>query len=181
VVPPKFCCSITAENGIYYRTRIIQELSKYKQVDSIEVVRSIIPTGEKSQNSGEPCSREFIQALSQYKFVVCFESSIEGLYITEKIIQVFLAGVIPIYFGTTIHTSIFNRSSYLYLEKDTTTEYTSLVRRIVYLDKHDSQYIEMTNQTVFPDLDVVDELREQYGIDNVAQHINDRIATLAKT
>jgi hypothetical protein len=39
----------------------------------------------------------------------------------------------------------------------------------------------MANQPVFTDLDIVDELQEQYGIDTTATRLNDRIATLEKT
>ena len=172
-IPSKFCCCIVPESGVYYRTRMVQELSKYKPVDSFDMIQP---------DSSKYTQREaFTQVLSQYKFVLCFESAIEGIYMTEKIIQVFLAGVIPIYFGTSFHTTLFNRSAYVYLEKDATVEYTSLVRRIVYLDKHDSRYFEMANQPVFADLDIVDELQEQYGINMIASRLNDRIATLEKT
>ena len=178
-IPSKFCCCIVPEGVVYYRTRMVQELSKYKPVDSFDIIQQdasvCINTRAFSQREA------FIQVLSQYKFVLCFESAIEGIYMTEKIIQVFLAGVIPIYFGTSFHTTLFNRSAYVYLEKDATVEYVNLVRRIVYLDKHDSRYFEMANQPVFADLDIVDELQEQYGIDTIASRLNDRIATLEKT
>lgn len=171
-IPSKFCCCIAPESAVYYRTRMVQELSKYKPVDSFDTIQSQFVSYTQRES--------FTQVLSQYKFVLCFESAIEGIYMTEKIIQVFLAGVIPIYFGTSFHTTLFNRSAYVYLEKDATVEYTSLVRRIVYLDKHDSRYFEMANQPVFADLDIVDELQEQYGIDTIASRLNDRIATLEK-
>ncbi len=39
------------------------------------------------------------QALSQYKFSICFENSVIEGYITEKIFDCFYAGTVPIYYG----------------------------------------------------------------------------------
>lgn len=39
------------------------------------------------------------QALSQYKFSICFENSVIDGYITEKIFDCFYAGTVPIYYG----------------------------------------------------------------------------------
>ena len=40
-----------------------------------------------------------IKTLSKYKFNVCFENIAQDYYVTEKIIDCFVAGTIPIYFG----------------------------------------------------------------------------------
>ena len=40
-----------------------------------------------------------IKTLSKYKFNICFENIAQNYYVTEKIIDCFVAGTIPIYFG----------------------------------------------------------------------------------
>ena len=39
------------------------------------------------------------QALSNYKYSICFENSVINGYITEKIFDCFYAGTVPIYYG----------------------------------------------------------------------------------
>ena len=167
-IPPKFCCCIVSNGDFYCRNRMFQELSKYKPVDSIGDyqrnvdVRFVDKVG----------SAEYFNVLSQYKFVLCFESAIEGMYITEKIINAYISRAIPIYFGASVCKQIFNTDAFLYLEKDTTAEYECLVRRIVHLDKNNKQYLETVNQPLFRDIDA---LHEQYGVDAIAKRINSRI------
>lgn len=48
--------------------------------------------------SPKPC-RDKTSTVSGYKFAVCFENTVYPGYITEKIIDCFAAGVIPIYLG----------------------------------------------------------------------------------
>jgi hypothetical protein len=60
----------------------------------------------------------------------------------------------------------------LSLEKDTTTEYERLIRTIVYLDKHDTPYLNTVNQPLFRNMDA---LRKQYGITAIAEQLNKRI------
>lgn len=54
-----------------------------------EIVGDLKPT---------PCSDKF-EVISRYKFAICFENMAFPGYVTEKIIDCFSAGVIPIYLG----------------------------------------------------------------------------------
>jgi hypothetical protein len=48
----------------------------------------------------EPCDyKNKIETISNYKFAICFENVAYLGYVTEKIIDCFVAGTIPIYFG----------------------------------------------------------------------------------
>jgi hypothetical protein len=167
-IPPKFCCCIVSNGDFYSRNRMFQELSKYKRVDSIGDfqrnvdVRFVDKVG----------SAEYFNVLSQYKFVLCFESAVEGTYITEKIINAYISRAIPIYFGASVCKQIFNPNAFLSLEKDTTAEYERLVHRIVHLDKNNKPYLEIVNQPLFRDIDA---LHTQYGIDAISNRINSRI------
>ena len=174
-IPPKFCCCIVSNGSFYCRNRIFTELSKYKSVDSLGMFQNNVGR----RLSHKVGSMDYINALSQYKFVLCFERAVEGTYITDKIIHVFQSRSIPVYFGASIHKRIFNPNAYVYLEKDSTVEYESIVRRIVYLDKHDSRYLEMVNQPAFHDLDIIDELTEQYGEKAVADQIRETISRVS--
>jgi len=168
VVPPKFCCCVVSNGSFHCRNRIFRELSKYKHVDSLGNFQRNV-----EERFTDPISSEaYFYKLSQYKFILCFECEVEGFYITEKLVNAWISRSIPIYFGASNSRTMFNPESYLYLEKDNTTEYDNLVRRIVYLDKHNARYLEMVNKPVFKDFE---SLISNFGIDTIASRINDII------
>jgi hypothetical protein len=81
--------------------------------------------------------------------MICFENTIEGTYITEKIVNPFLARTIPIYFGTNYCTHVFNKDAFLSLEDESERSYSALLERIKELDYDDTKYLQMVNQQVF--------------------------------
>ena len=91
-VAKKFCISINRSgmNPEIDNTRKL--LGEIGQVDDISLYNDILNTS---------CyhSCELIDVLNKYKFVICFENSYSDGYLTEKIFNCFLAGVIPIYKG----------------------------------------------------------------------------------
>jgi len=147
------------------RNKIFNLVNKYKHVDSfggymnnMNVVLDYHYTSE-----------EFIRFISQYKFMICFENTIEGTYITEKLINPLLARTIPIYFGTNYCQQVFNKNAFLYLEDESDKSYNALLEKIKELDDDDTKYLEMVNQPVFnPTFDYMN----IYGIDVIANRIN---------
>jgi len=164
-IADKFCCYIVSNGNINYRNKIFDIVSTYKHVDS---------GGRHRNNIGIELeypytSEELICFISQYKFMICFENTIEGTYITEKLINPFLARTIPIYFGTNYVTNVFNKNAFLMLEDESEASYNKLLAQIKELDEDDTKYVEMLNQPVFnPDFDY----NSVYGIDALAEKIN---------
>jgi hypothetical protein len=58
-----------------------------------------------------------LQTLSMYKFAICFENIAEDFYVTEKIIDCFVAGTIPIYLGAPNIIDIIPPNSYIDVNK----------------------------------------------------------------
>jgi hypothetical protein len=54
-----------------------------------------------------------LEALKNFKFSIVVENSKESMYFTEKIIDCFATGVIPIYWGAPIVSDIFNKNGIL--------------------------------------------------------------------
>ena len=157
----KFCCYIVSNGNIPYRDKILDVVGGYKRVDS---------GGRHRNNLGAALeypytSEELICFISQYKFMICFENTIEGTYITEKLVNPFLARTIPIYFGTNYVTKVFNKEAFLMLEDESEASYAKLLAQIKELDEDDTKYIEMLNKPVFnPDFDY----EGTYGVAAVA-------------
>ena len=145
LIPEKFCCMIVSNGNVDSRNKIFHLVNQYKRVDSagshlnnMDVVLDCHYTSE-----------ELITFIAQYKFMICFENTIEGVYITEKIINPFLARTSPIYFGTNYCNQVFNKDAFLYLEDESEKSYNTLLESIKELDNNDTKYLQMVNQQVF--------------------------------
>ena len=88
-----------------FRIKFIKELSKYKKID-------IVSRKKKYNNIGRQIinKREF---LSSYKFSISMENSEGDGYISEKIVDSFLAGTIPIYYGDYMVDEYINPKTYI--------------------------------------------------------------------
>lgn len=62
------------------------------------------------------CGKELPEAYSKYKFAFALENSDHPGYITEKIVNVFHSGAIPIYWGTDYVTRFFNEKAFVNLK-----------------------------------------------------------------
>jgi hypothetical protein len=147
-IPEKFCCMIFSNGNVASRNKILQLVNRYKRVDSAgKYMNNMVETDYKLDCAYT--SEEFIKFIAQYKFMICFENTIEGVYITEKIINTFLARTIPIYFGTNYCNQVFNKDAFLYLEDESERSYHTLLESIKELDNNDTKYLQMVNQPVF--------------------------------
>ena len=164
IVPNNFCCFIVSNSKCEYRTKMFNLLNLYKKVDSY---------GKFSNNMGGylKCNywdEEFIQLISNYKFIICFENTKINTYITEKIINPFLANIIPIYWSTHHIKNMFNIDSILFLEDETDESYNNLINKIIELDNDDEKYLEYVNRIKINNLNYWN----NYTIDNIANQMD---------
>lgn len=148
-VPNKFCCFIVSNGSCHVRNKMFDTLNQYKKVDSY---------GNYANNTGtvlrhDYWSQEFRDFLSEYKFIICFENSKFGTYSTEKIVNPFLANIIPIYWSSHHIKNILNPESMLFLEDERDESFADLVNRVIEIDNDDVKYLEHVNRPVFSQLD----------------------------
>ena len=110
----KFCAALISNNFSTdgFRFKFINELNKYKKVDM----------GGKAYNNigriiDKNNEREFF---TEYKFSISMENSEGDGYISEKIVNSFNSGTIPIYYGDYLVDEYINPNSYILIkgEKD---------------------------------------------------------------
>ena len=196
VVPNKFCCFIVSNGSCQVRNRMFNALNQYKKVDSL---------GNFANNMGSVLqydywSPEFTGFISNYKFIICFENSKFGTYSTEKIVNAYLANVIPIYWSSHHIKKVLNPDSMLFLEDETIgftdfeyevtksdffrrcdkgesnendESYAGLIQKIVELDNDDAKYLEYVNRPVFTQTDYWD---ANYSLDALSCKITENIA-----
>ena len=112
----KFCAAVISNCFKVYgfRLKFIELLSKYKKVDM---------GGKCNNNINRTVNRTAkykIDFLSNYKFSFAMENSDGDGYISEKIVDSFRAGTIPIYYGDYMIDEFINPKTYILIkgEKD---------------------------------------------------------------
>lgn len=102
----KFCGTVVSNgNADPMRDRILDELSKYKTVDSGGRYRNNI-----GMPNGVPDKLEFQK---NYKFALAIENTSFSGYTTEKLVEAFAAGGVPIYWGDPDVGRYFNEKAFI--------------------------------------------------------------------
>lgn len=98
-------CSFVVSNGDGnpIRRQLFEEISKYKQVDS---------GGRWLNNVGGPVADK-LEFESRHKFAISCENSSHPGYTTEKLVEAFAAGCVPIYWGDPEVAKVFNPKSFI--------------------------------------------------------------------
>jgi len=149
----KFCLFAVSNPENTKRNDFFKMLSSYKRVDSC---------GKVMNNLGYRCpgshyANEFCNFISDYKFMICFENSSIENYLTEKILNAYNCGTIPIYWGCPEIANYVNMSSILYLKPDyTDDDVHKLLNEIEMLDNDDNLYRKKYESVFFKDGKVPD-------------------------
>jgi hypothetical protein len=137
-------CSFVASNGKQAdptRTAIFDKLSEYKRVDS---------GGRYLNNIGQPDGVKDKRAFQeQYKFSMAVENSSHRGYCTEKIVQAFAAGTIPIYWGDTDIGTYFNEKAFINCHRYESLD--DVLKVVKEIDNDDKKYQAMLREPVITD------------------------------
>lgn len=99
----KFCAGVISNCFAPFRNIFINKLNNYKKIDM----------GGSCKNTIGGKVKDKINFLMNYKFSLSLENSGGDGYVTEKIVQSFLAGTIPIYYGDFLVDEYINPKSYI--------------------------------------------------------------------
>lgn len=77
----------------------------------------------------------------QYRFCLVMENSISPGYITEKILNAFLGGCIPIYYGPDDVFDVFNRNAFVFYN---VSNPKPALDRIRYLEENETAYLQLS-------------------------------------
>ena len=167
-VPNEFCCFVISNPKTQERIKMFHILSKYKKVSS---------GGRHLNNIGNEIngcswsSPKYLGFISRHKFMICFENTKMETYSTEKIVNAYLAGVIPIYWATDNVKKIFNEKSMIFLEDETEESYQKVIDKIIELDNNDAKYLKFVNEPIFTD-DNLKYWDENYSLQSLGIKIN---------
>ena len=124
----KFCAAVISnfKSSDGFRINFIKELNKYKDVDM----------GGKYKNNVGGRIKNKIKFLSNYKFSIAMENSEGQGYVSEKILDSFFAGTIPIYYGGYMIDEFINPKSYILIKNE-----NDMQQKIEYIKKIDNDEI----------------------------------------
>lgn len=146
----KFCAAVISNHGKYYRFRLkfINELNKYKKVDM---------GGRYNNNVGTIKNK--ISFLSHYKFSIAMENCEGDGYFSEKMIDSFLSGTIPIYYGNYMVDEYINPKSYILIrgEKDMKKK----IEYIIEIDKNEQLYKNIIKENILIDKNFKEKMEKQ--------------------
>lgn len=164
----QFCLFAVSNGGCSQRNEFYNELSKYKRIDSC---------GKYLNNMNMNCpgvhfSSEFHNFISNYKFMICFENSSKINYFTEKLINAYYNGTIPIYWGCQNIEDYVNMDSILYLKPIfTQSDVDTLTNTIKDLDNDPQKYKEKYESVFFKNGIIPNE----FNIESIRNKVNNRL------
>ena len=144
----KFCAAVISNYKAtdHFRLNFIEKLNSYKKVDM----------GGKYLNSfGGISVKDKIKFLSSYKFSIAMENTNGDGYISEKIIDSFLAGTIPIYYGDYMLDEYINPKTYILIKG--IQDLNKKIEYIKKIDKNVKLYKEFLKEKVLFDKSLVEQ------------------------
>jgi len=152
----KFCAAVISNCGEVYRFRLrfIDKLgNKYKKIDM----------GGGCNNNINRRVWNKIQFLNEYKFSIAMENSRGDGYISEKIVDSFRAGTIPIYYGDYLVDEFINPKTYILIRGD--KDIDAKIEYIKKIDNDDKLYMEIMKEKPIIDDTFIEKIEKKEMID----------------
>lgn len=121
----RFCCFMFGNTTLSPQARFRYEF--------YERFNRVIPVDQCSgvQRRSEHLFNEAVEIYRPYKFCIAFENADNKGWVTEKIVNAFLAGCIPLYCGPTDVTRFFNKKAFIdYHDFDSEASFIEHVLRV---------------------------------------------------
>ena len=123
-------------------------------VEALEKRMNVLSGGKYKNNIGGPImpicggySENLINFYKESKFAITMENTKREHYITEKLINGFRAGIIPVYWGSPHISEHFNTKRFLILEDDSDESIDKVIDRMVNMS--DEEYFQIVNEPIF--------------------------------
>ena len=136
-----FIASHDSEYNI--RGNFFKALNKRKRVESVGSYLNNQPDG-KTVDWLDGSKQEFIK---KSRFSLCFESTKDEGFITEKIVEAFYADTIPVYYGSSNIKEIFNPKAFI--DVSDYPSFDAAIDKILEIENDEKLYLEMLRQPIF--------------------------------
>jgi hypothetical protein len=138
-------------NPVQFRDNFVDLLAEKDKTNGVFALGRCVgksPKINKKKIEGTHLEDGIINEYSNYAFIICMENQIENGYVTEKIINGFKSGAIPIYWGDPITVKkIFNENAFICVNDFPNIE--SCANYIIELFNDKVRLQNMANESVF--------------------------------
>ena len=131
-IAKKHFCVLVANNPEGLRINLYNTLSQYKQVEGF------------GNMFNRPLVQSKFEIMPYYKFALCPENSIYEGYVTEKLIDAYAGGCIPLYSGTISVSEEFNSGAFINYR--TFNSMAEFIGQVKYVDNNSQVYTNMYGQ-----------------------------------
>lgn len=135
-----FCSFVVSNPNCEQRNSFFDKLNTYKKVDSAGRFKKNIEVDLATLKNK-------IDFIGTRKFNICFENSSYPGYVTEKILDAFYAGSIPIYWGSQTVDLDFNPNAFINVNNY--RSYDDVIEDIIKIDSDDVLYNQIIRQPKF--------------------------------
>ena len=127
---------------------------------------------KEGQNWG---SLDLLYQYSDYKFAFAIENCVEDGYLTEKILNVFYSGAIPIYYGSKCVFNYFNKDAFIYVN-----DFESIEECVKHVTNLSDEIInKMTKEPIFKNNELKDVMQfNHYPPNNYYRQLSNKVKTL---
>ena len=158
----KFCNFIysnqTKGDNAQNRIEFCLALQNYKHVDCPgKCLNNMDGLGARESRTWYDEKLEF---LKDYKFTIAFENAISPGYVTEKILQPFIADSVPIYMGSPTVAEDFNPKAFINVADY--KNFDEVIEKIKELDNNDELYMQMLREPVYTKAPEYDKRLEEF-------------------
>ncbi len=112
----KYLLAYCSKNGVKLRQEIFNlfvEKTSSELCHSLSSCCGKYPNTKKPRVKGQWNDIALIEAYKDYKFVIAMENKYHNGYVTEKILNAFYSGAIPIYWGSSKADEFFNKNAFI--------------------------------------------------------------------
>lgn len=114
---------------------------------------------KKNNISNDHDDEQLIDIYKNYTFVIAMENKCVDGYVTEKIINAFYSGAIPIYWGSSNITKFFNKNAFINVN-----DFETFEKCVEYVIKMDTEKIkQMTQEPIYQNNDLINLLNDVYN------------------
>jgi len=108
---------------------------------------------------GSWTSSELIDVYKDYKFVIAMENSYYDGYVTEKILNAFYSGAIPIYWGSSNINDFFNKKAFINV-----SDFNTLEECVDYaINLSDKEIKKMSQEPIYNNNDLINLFNDDYN------------------
>ena len=142
----KFCSFVVSNGSASDRIRFFHQLNKYRDVDSCGRWNNNVDFQIPDINS-----QEYYEFIGGYKFQICFENVQKPWYFTEKLINAYIGGCIPIYMGSKNVGEFLNTNAFVWIKDSSKKSFSKAINQIIEMDTNDQKYRVMYEEHLFRD------------------------------